>query len=164
MNSFSISVDELKSAQDFFSGSDIDVLTSQSIKINKKQPNFTAVVLALEMLGLNRFKVEDLLESIFVVYFAQTELRKKSIATISSGQVKKNIEKFGEFISYFNDERKEGSHDLSEIKFLRDNTVLEFALKTLHKIFGDLAEIPDEVTFSYFAILKAIEIGAEKTQ
>ncbi len=68
MNRFSISADELKSSRDFFSGNDIDVLTAQSFKINKRQPNFTAVVLALELYGLDRIKVEDLLESIFVIY------------------------------------------------------------------------------------------------
>lgn len=162
MNHFNISVEELESAQNFFYDNDIDVLTVQSIKINRKQPNFTATVLALEMHGLDRLKVEDLLESIFVVYFAQTELRNKSIATISTGQLKKNIEWFGQFISYFNAEKKDGSQDLSEIKFLRDNIVLEYAIRTLQRIFGDITKIPKEVIFSYFAVLKAIEIGAEK--
>lgn len=162
MNSFNISAEELKSAQDFFCSNDIDMLTAQSFKINKAQPNFTAVVLALEVHGLDRLKVEDILESIFVVYFAQTELRKKLIATISHGQIRKNIERFGQFINYYNNEKENGGQDLSEIKFLRDNIVLEFAINTLQRLFGDLSKIPVEVIFSYFAVLKAIEIGAEK--
>lgn len=162
MNRLRISADELKLAQDFFSRNDIDVLTAQSFKINKGQPNFTSIVLALELYGLDRIKVEDLLESIFVVYFAQTELRKKSIATISVGQIKKNIEWFGDFINYYNSETKDGNQDLSEIKFLRDNIILEYAFNTLKTIFADIADIPKEVIFSYFAVLKAIETGAEK--
>lgn len=162
MTQFCISPDELKSAQNFFSENDIDSLRAQAIKINRKQPSFTAVVLALEKTGLDRIKVEGLLESIFVVYFAQTELRKKSIATISDGQIKKNFTRFGEFINHYNAESKSGRQDLSKIKFLRDNVVLQFALNTLQNNFGDLAAIPKVVLFSYFAVLKAIEVGAEK--
>ena len=162
MQGFNISVDQLKAARDFFSGNDIEVLTAQSIKINRGQPNFTATVLALEMHGLDRIKVEDLLESIFVVYYAQTELRKKTIYPISFGQIKKNIKWFEEFISYYNGENKIGNQDLTQIKFIRDDIVLDFALNTLRNLFGDPAKIPVEVVFSYFALLKAIEIGTEK--
>lgn len=163
MNSFYISVEELKSAIDFFSDNEIDVLTNQSYKINKEQPNFTSIVLGLEMCGLDPLKVEDLLESIFVIYFAQTELRDKTIATISIEQFRKNIEWFGQFNSYFNDEKQDGKQDLSEIKYLRDDVVLEYAVKTLQRLFSDISKVPKEVIFSYFAVLKAIEMGAEKS-
>jgi hypothetical protein len=162
MNGFNISESELKAAKNFFSDSDVEALTAQSLKINKSQPNFTAVVLALEMHGLNRIKVEDLLESIFVVYYAQTELRKRRINQISTGQIKKNAQGFEEFIKYYNVEKEIGSDDLSEIKFIRDNIVLNFALTTLRDLFGDSTKIPKEVVFAYFALLKAIEIGADK--
>ena len=161
MNRFYISLGELRSAQDFFKNNDINVLTAQSFKINRKQPNFTGIVLALELFGLDRPTVEDLLESIFVVYFAQTELKKKSIATITIGQIKKNIEWFGQFISYYNGEKNDGQ-DLLELNFLRDVIVLEYALETLQMLFGDFSKVPKEVVFSYFAVLKAIEMGAEK--
>lgn len=162
MNGFDISDDELKTAKDFFSNNDIGVLTSQCIKTNKSQPIFSAAVLALEMHGLDRIKVEDLLESIFIVYYAQTELRKKKLNQISAGQIKKNIQWFEEFIKYYNSEKEIGTDDLSQIKFIRDSIVLNFALNTLHDLFGDSTRIPKEVIFVYFALLKAIEIGAEK--
>lgn len=162
MNSFNISEAELSTAKDFFSRNEVGVLTAQAIKINKSQPNFTAVVLALEMHGLDRIRVEDLLESIFIVYYAQTELRKKTIRQISVGQIKNNIKWFEEFIKYYNEEKEFGTGDLSEIKFLRDNIVLDFALKTLRDLFDDSKKIPKEVIFGYFALLKAIEMGAEK--
>jgi len=162
MHEFNISENELKTAIDFFSNNDIEVLTVQSIKINQSQPNFSAVVLALEMHGLDRSKVEDILESIFVVYYAQTELRQRIINQISFGQIKKNIKWFEEFIRYYNDEKQIGSNDLLSIKFIRDNVVLDFALNTLRNLFIDSTKIPREVVFSYFSLLKAIEIGAEK--
>ena len=131
-------------------------------KGNPELAKETKVVLALEMHGLDRIKVEDLLESIFIIYYAQTELRKKIIRQISVGQIKNNIKWFEEFIKYYNEEKEFRTGDLSEIKFLRDNIVLDFALKTLRDLFYDSTKIPKEVIFGYFALLKAIEMGAEK--
>jgi len=109
MHDFNISENELKIAKDFFSNNDIEVLTAQSIKINQSQPNFSAVVLALEMNGLGRSKVEDILESLFVIYYAQTELKKrKTQIQISYAQIKKYIQSFEQFIKYYNDERQIG--------------------------------------------------------
>lgn len=163
MNSYNITKDQLETAKQFFRDSSIDVLTDISIKINKEQPNFTAVLLALEMHGLDRNAVEDLLESIFIVYYIQTHLNKKSILTISSGQVVKNINWFGQFIDYYNQEKSDLSADLSQIKFLRDEIVLTFAVDTLHNLFGDIRNIPKEVVFGYFGLLKGIEMAAEKS-
>ena len=70
MKEFHITQGELDDARSFFSDSSIELLTSHSIKINTSQPNFSTVVLALERDGLDRPTVEDLLESIFVIYFA----------------------------------------------------------------------------------------------
>lgn len=163
MYSYNITKDQLETAKQFFRDSSIDVLTDISIKINKDQPKFTAVLLALEMHGLDRNAVEDLLESIFIVYYIQTHLNKKSIPTISSGQVVKNVNWFGQFINYYNQEKSDLSADLSQIKFLRDEIVLTFAVDTLHNLFGDIRNIPKEVVFGYFGLLKGIEMAAEKS-
>jgi hypothetical protein len=162
MDGYKISEEQLKIAADFFHRNDLETLTAQSMKINTSQPNFTAMMLALEMHGLNRIIVEDLLESIFIVYYAQTELRKKTINPISAGQIKKNIKLFEDFLKYYNKEKEFETGDLSEIKFLRDDLVLQFAVNTLRNLFTDITRIPREVIFGYFALLKAIEIGAEK--
>jgi hypothetical protein len=162
MEGFNISEEELSAAKGFFEHSSIAALTAQSAKINKSQPNFTALVLALEMHGLNRMRVEDLLESIFIVYYVHTELREKTINQISAGQIKKNIKHFEGFVKYYNAEKGFGTGDLSQIKFLRDDVVSNYAVSTLRAMFDDLAKIPKEVVFGYFALLKAIEIGAEK--
>jgi len=162
MKEFYITQDELDNARSFFSDSSIELLTSQSIKINTSQPNFSTVVLALERDGLDRPTVEDLLESIFVIYFAQTTLRGQKINQISFGQILKNVKWFESFIKYYNKEKEFGSDNLSEIKFVRDEVVLKFALNTLKNLFGDISSSPKVVIFSYFAVLKAIEIGVEK--
>lgn len=162
MGEFKISQNELNKAKSFFLNGNIKTLTAQSKKINKSQPNFTGVVLALEKHGLDIIKVEDLLESIFIVYYAQTEVRKKSIKQISIGQIMKNIKWFEEFVQYYNKEKNYGTADLSAIKFLRDDIVLNFALETLRNMFGSPGKIPKEVLFSYFALLKEIEMEAEK--
>ena len=163
MNNYKITKDQLETAQQFFRESSINVLTTVSTRINKEQPNFTAVLLALEMHGLDRNSVENLLESIFIIYYIQTDLNKKSIPTISTGQVVKNINGFGQFIEYYNQEKSDDSSDLSQIKFLRDQIVLNFAVETLHKLFGDVKNIPKEVTFGYLGLLKGIEMGADKS-
>ena len=163
MNDFNITRDQLETAKRFFRESSIDKLTTISTTINKEQPNFTSVLLAMEMHGLDRIKVEDLLESVFIIYYAQTLLNKKHIPTISSGQVVKNVNWFGQFIDYYNNEKSDSSADRSQIKFLRDEIVLNFAVDTLRNLFGDIKDIPKEVAFGYFALLKGIEMGAEKS-
>jgi len=162
MNEFHITQDDLHKARAFFDYSSIELLTSQSIKINKSQPNFAAVVLALERVGLDRPTIEDLLESIFVIYFAQTSIRGRRIKQISSAEIFKNIKWFESFLEYYNKEKDLGAENLAEIKFVRDEVVLEYAVNTLKNLFGALSSIPKMVVFAYFAVLKAIEIGAEK--
>lgn len=163
MDKFNITKEQLETAKQIFRDSSIEKLTSISTTINKEQPNFTGVLLALEMHGLDRIMVEDLLESIFIIYYAQTQLNQKSIPTISSGQVVKNVNWFGQFIDYYNNEKSDRSSDLSQIKFLRDEIVLNFAVDTLKTLFGDIKNIPKEVVFGYFGLLKGSEMGAEKS-
>ena len=71
------------------------------------------------MHGLDRVKVEDILESIFIVYYAQTELRKKTISQISAGQIKKNVKWFEEFIKYYNEEKEYATCSRILLKFRR---------------------------------------------
>lgn len=163
MNDFNITRDQLDAVKRLFQDSSIDKLTAIATTINKQQPNFTRVILALEMFGLDRIVVEDLLESVFIVYYAQTHLNKRTIPTISYGQVVKNVNWFGQFIDYYNQEISDHSSEVSQIKFLRDEIVLNFAVETLHNLFGDIKNTPKEVVFGYFGLLKGIEIGAEKS-
>lgn len=163
MDKFNITKEQLETAKRIFRDSSIEKLTSISTTINKEQPNFTGILLALQIHGLDRIIVEDLLESIFIIYYAQTRLNQNSIPTISSGQVVKNVNWFGQFIEYYNHEKLDRSSDLSQIKFLRDEIVLKFAVATLETLFGDITNIPKEVVFGYFGLLKGIEMGAEKS-
>jgi len=163
MSEYKITKEQLETAKRFFRDSDVDTLTTVSKKINKEQPNFTAVLLALEKHGLNRIIVEDLLESIFIIYYIQTVLNNKSMPTISTGQIAKNVAWFSQFINYYNQENDNASTDLAQLQFLRDDLVLHFAAETLRNSFADISNISKEVIFAYFALLKGIEIGAEKS-
>ena len=158
-----ITEEELDKSINFFKQNNISILENQARKINKKQPNFTAMIYAMEMHGFSRVIVEDILETIFVVYYIQTELRNIEINTISIGQIAKNQQSFSEFISYFNTEKKYGEKiDLSKVTFLKDQIVLNYAVKTLQRLFKKVEKFPNEIVIPYFAILKAIELGAEK--
>ena len=158
-----ITEEELDKSINFFKQNNISILENQARKINKKQPNFTAMIYAMEMHGFSRVIVEDILETIFVVYYIQTELRNIEINTISIGQIAKNQQSFSEFISYFNTEKKYGEKiDLSKVTFLKDQIVLNYAVKTLQRLFNKVEKFPNEILIPYFAILKAIELGAEK--
>jgi hypothetical protein len=163
MSDFNITKDKLEESKQFFLNNTIDVLTNISIEINTEQPNFTGVLLALEMHGLDIIEVEDLLETIFVIYYAQTRLHKRSIPEITIEEVFKNVSWFEQFIGYYNDEKNDKSSDLSEIRFLRDDIVLDYAFETLESLFGEAQNIPKEVVYGYFALLKGIEMGAEKS-
>lgn len=163
MDGHRISSEQLEHAKQFFQDSSVDVLTNVAIKINTEQPEFTGVILALEMHGLDRTIIEDLLESIFVVYYIHTKFNKKIIPLISPEQVINNINQFGQFINYYNQEKRDSPVDLSKIQFLRDEVVLNFAVVTLHHLFGGIKNIPREVMFGYFGLLKGIELGAERS-
>lgn len=162
MTKYHITGEQLEKAEMFFEESSVDVLTDISIRINTEQPNFTAVLLQLEMFGLIQPDVEDLLESVFVVYYAQTVLNRKSIPAISLEEIMENVDRFAQFITNFNQEKAAHSPDLNQNEFLRDEIVLHYALEKLNYLFGDYRNIPNEVTFTYFGLLKGIELGAEK--
>jgi hypothetical protein len=160
-----VTEDEIKIARNFFKQTDISVLEKQAGKINTEQPGFTAAIFAMEMHGLERIMTEDLLESIFVVYYVYTELRKIKLNTIGLDQIAKNIKWFESFIQFYNKEKASGDcADLKNAKFLKDDTVLTYAAETLRDLFGTAGNIPLEVVYPYFALLKGIETEAERFQ
>ncbi len=147
----------------FFHNNELTVLENQSRKINKKQPSFTAMIYAFEMHGYTRNITEEILESIFVIYYAYTELLKIDIDTISTGQIAKNQKLFMDFIDLYNKERKhEDKLDFKKIDFIKSNVVLNYALQKLLSVFNDIDNFPNEIITPYFALLKAIEYGANK--
>jgi hypothetical protein len=155
--------EEIDEAISFFRNNREDVLADQARKFNEEQPNFTGTVLAMEMHGLARDKVEDLLESLFVVYYVFTVLRKLRIGRIGIGQLKKNIESFAQFLKYYHMEKSlDGSVDRSKVTFIKDRVILVYAATTLSKILEHGERYRNEVVFPYMALLRAIEHGAEK--
>ncbi len=154
---------ELKESIEFFQQKDINILENQARKINQKQPNFTAMIYAFEMLGYTRDMTEEILESIFVIYYAYTELLKIELNTISAGQISKNQNAFIQFINFYNKEHgHEDKLDFSKFNFIKNQVVLNYAMQKLLLVFKSIKEIPNEILFPYFALLKAIEFGVEK--
>jgi hypothetical protein len=153
---------ELKESIEFFQQKDINILENQARKINDKQPNFTAMIYTFEMLGYTRDMTEEFLESIFVIYYAYTELLKFEINTIGEDQIAYNINSFIEFINLYNKENKhEDKLDFSKLNFIKNQVVLNYAVQKLLLVFKSIKEIPNEILFPYFALLKAIELGVE---
>ena len=151
---------ELNEALDFFENNEISILEKQAIKFNKKQPTFTGLIYAFEMHGYTRDKTEEILESIFVIYYAYTEILKIEINTISIGQIKKNQQSFSEFIELYNKEYQyEDKIDLVKFSFIKNKAVLNYAVQKLLSIFESVEKFPNEITFPYFALLKAINMG-----
>lgn len=158
-----VTQDEIDTAVRFFHGNDISVLEQQAREFNTAQPSFTALIFAWEKDGIPRGITEDILESIFVVYYVYTKLKGFHINEISIGQFEKNLRSFEGFLRLYNKEKAApGGLDVSKLHFLKDKAVSAYGARTLADAFGDAREIPKQVILSYFALLKAIEYGAEK--
>lgn len=161
MNNFSIRKDHLEtSIQLFQTGSAVE-LSKIAFKFNQEQPNFAQVLLSFELNGLDRAIIDDLLESVFVIYYAHAQLNKRNIPPVLMDDLFRNVKGFKEFIQYYNQERNELTAYLSQIIFLRDDLVLNYAIETLHQVFNHVEHIPNEVIFGYLGLLKCIELGAE---
>jgi hypothetical protein len=155
---------EIKLSEKFFNENDESVLREHAKTVNTHQPAFSAVFGAMEMHGVDGYKVDDLFRSVFVINYIYTIIKKINIRRISSGQIEKNIRLFENFIEFFNKEKNfEENIDLKKITFLTDETTLFYAVKILLQAFGDIKNIPNVVLFPYFALLKAIETGAVKS-
>jgi hypothetical protein len=163
MNDFTISKSQLEAARAVFRDGSTEELTRIAIAINTEQPNFTAVMLALELCGLDRTQVEDMLESIFVVYYAQTRLNKRRLRAVSEAHVFKNSRKFAAFIADYEKKKAQFPIEDFDIKYLRDETVILFAMEILQRVFPDGVIMPKEVVIGYVALLKGIEEAAEES-
>jgi hypothetical protein len=115
-------------------------------------------------MGLHIDKVEDLLESIFVIYYVQTKIRKTKIKPISIDQINKNMKWFEDCLKYYYKEIEYGNADIEKMLFLKDRTLMLYAVDKLQNIFGNIKNIPKEVVYAYLSLLKGIEIVAENAK
>ncbi len=156
---------EIDTAVKFFSGKDIPILERQAREFNTAQPSFTALVFAWEKDGIPRFITEDILKSIFVVYYVYAKLRGLHIEEISAGRIAKTLESFTAFLQLYTKEKADADGmDVCKMQFINDTTVLKYGAESLAGAFGDAGGAPNHVLMPYFALLKAIELGAEKAE
>jgi len=157
----SVTAEDLNAAQLFFMSEDENALAAQCVKINQHQPCFTDVMRSLEMQGLPIEQVEDLLEAVFVVYYAYTEVNRLSLKTISMMEVINQVELYVIFINNYNRLKQVGHKSIDDLMFLSNPAVVEFAASKLKDIYRVTANIPREASVSFFALLKAIEVEVE---
>jgi hypothetical protein len=159
MHPYTITKEELDRSLQFFRENSIEVLTEVAHTINIQQPIFTKVVLSLEHGGLDVGIMEDLMESILTVYYVHSHIRKQVIPEITLEDVMSNLTGYGIFIQQFKESYKNGKKVNS---YLADTVVLEFASRLLVNSFSDVRNIPKEVSYGYYALLKSIELAAAK--
>jgi len=148
--------EELDVAFDFFSQSSIPVLTEVCTSSNIQQPLFSAIIFAWGKFGVPMDRMEELLESIFVIYYAHTEIRKQKLPQISVEVVSKNLLEFQSFIRYYNKETTLGQEAIA-MTFLEDKIALRHAIESLGDAFDGIEHVPSEVICGYVALLKSVE-------
>ena len=164
MNSNTITFEELSLSQQFFRENSIEKLTEVAYAINTEQPVFTRVIFSFEHAGIDVALMEDLMESILIVYYVHTHIRKKRIPEITLEDVMKNMSGYAQFLKHFSASGQQAPENLSEHKFLEDEFVLAYATQLLKGSNAHVQDIPKEVAFGYFALLKSIELAAAQVK
>jgi hypothetical protein len=162
MHPFTITKDELDRSLQFFRENSIEVLTDVAHTINIQQPVFTRLILSFEHGGLDVDIMEDLMESILTVYYVHSHLRKQVIPEITLEEVMGNLGGYAKSLQKFRESGRDTQDDLTAHAYLEDRVVLNYACQLLVKSFPDVRDIPKEVTYGYFALLKSIELAVAK--
>ena len=151
-----LSQSEIDRAIDYFSQNSIETLTATCTSFNINQPTFSGIVLAWGKFGVPMDRLEDLLESIFVIYYAHTEIRRRKFPQISLEVFSKNLLKFQSFIKLYEKETRPNQEAIA-MTFLEDKIALRHALDSMADAFDGIEYVPSEVTIAYVALLKSIE-------
>jgi len=162
MRPYTITNDELERSQQFFRENSIEDVTEVAHAIDHQQPVFTRLILSFEHGGLDVDIMEDLMESILTVYYVHSHIRKQVIPEITLEQVMGNLTKYAQVLQLFMESKAHDSSDLSAFAFLDDKIVLQYATTILVNSFSDVRDIPKEVTYGYYGLLKSIELAAAK--
>ena len=162
MHPYTITKDELDRSLQFFREKSIEEVTEVAHAIDLQQPVFTRLILSFEHGGLDVHIMEDLMESILTVYYVHSHIRKQVIPEITLEQVMGNLTKYAQALQQFMEAKGHGSNDLSPYAFLDDKVVLQYATTLLVNSFSDVRDIPKEVSYGYYGLLKSIELAAAK--
>lgn len=154
--------EELNLSLQFFSNNAIDVLTEVAQAINLQQPVFTKVVFSFEHSGIEDGILEDMMESILIVYYVHSYMRKQVIPEITLEDVMGNLGGYAKSLQKFRESGRDTQDDFTAHAYLEDRVVLNYASRLLAKSFQDVRDIPKAVTYGYFALLKSIELAVSK--
>ncbi len=150
-----VAFEELEKAKIIFQTKGPEILGRICFRINKEQPNISSAMLALEANGQTRIQTENLMESLFVIYYLFRNIRENKIKYISEHQIKSNCEKFASLLKMHESEKR--FSDYTPPLFLKDKLIMQYCTKTLSNNFEneDLAYF--SAPFMYFSLIKSIE-------
>ena len=144
----------IRFSRKLFKTGDAYKLSKVCAVINRKQPQFTAVALSWQNLGLTVEQMEDLFETFLVLFHALSVGCKVKFHTITMSAIVTNIEAFAQFSKYYEMEADLGEADPNTIKFIENKVLLKHAALSLQSL-----EVlpPKEVIGSYFGLIKALD-------
>lgn len=164
MFQYAITQQELDKSLQFFRDSTLEVLAEVAYVINIQQPVFTQVIFSFEHAGLDVGIMEDLMESILVVYYVHSHIRKRVIPELTLEDIMGNLGGYAKSLQQFKESGHGAQDDVTGHAYLEDVVVLNYARRLLVQSFPNLCDIPKEVSYGYFALLKSIELAAAKVK
>ncbi|MCP5503403.1 MAG: hypothetical protein H7A25_26120 [Leptospiraceae bacterium] len=146
---------DLKIASDFFNNNPEYLLEPLASEMNTTHKNIPAIMIALEESGIDGYDIDELMLSIITIWYAIVKVKKIRIKRITKSNIIKNIEKWNEFLNYFN---KSDDSERRELQFInREKELNIFATTVLKNIYMSPSMIPEEVATVYYGIVKSFE-------
>jgi|ERR1035437_3917756 hypothetical protein len=160
-----ISDDEIAKAKSFFKLNPEKILEATARQFNTEQPLFTGAAALWETEGVPIKTVEDMLESLFWIYYVIRYIKKTPQRKITDEAVKNSIDAYAEFIAYFNSstDAKE-RQKLLDFGYFKNNSVFRCASEVISSNYEHVNEMKThkDAFVVYFALLRCIELGQVK--
>ncbi len=154
---------ELQKAIDYFENTSTRKLKRKIDSINNRQPVLDQFIVVIGKSNLLWDMIEDIIISIYIIYYAHTEVKKRRFGKIDEGALLENTIAFDKFLLFFLKESKHNdSIDFARANFIRDRVALTYCFTMLSDIFGGAKNIPREILLPYFGLLKTIELEAQR--
>lgn len=157
-----ISHGDLIKAKSFFEKNQISTLEMMARQFNKEQPFFTAAAFAWETMNMPDHAVDELLQSIFEVYYVVRILQSHNINTITEKEIQAGIMLFGEFNAFYKASGALKSNDnLIKKAFFKNEAVFELSINVMMRSFVDDDAIirNKDGLMVYHSILRSIEVS-----
>jgi len=157
-----ISDDEIAKAKRFFKLNPEHVLEKTARQFNTEQPIFTGAAELWQMDGVPIEMVEDMLESLFWIYYVIRHIKKNVPKRITEEDVKDGISAYAAFIAYYNSstDPKE-KQKLLDFGYFKNNSVFRCVSEVISNNYSHFEEMKPhkDVFVVYFATMRCIEIG-----